>query len=89
MLTIKHWKILCAAVQFFDEELSPSGPKAFLDYVPNDPVTPAELTELRQVLAGCELRYLPHSKLIASQLLTEIDVSKEPLLIVLVTPSAD
>ena len=57
-LTEKQLAVLRAAVRYFDEEFSPSGPDALTHEVPGFAVTPDDDAAVRDWLDRCEVRYL-------------------------------
>lgn len=80
MLTKRHLAVLRAALQFFDEELTPHGSAAVQPYFdePLSPVLkPQETHQLRDFLRTCELRYVGYdpiaSQLVAPELTTTLE----------------
>lgn len=60
MLTQRHLAIIRAALQFFDEELVPSGMQTirhYLDVPLNEAVTHDEVRRMRSFLKNTELKY--------------------------------
>jgi hypothetical protein len=60
LLTKRHLAVLRAALQYFDEELSPHGMEAMKDYFDrplDEDLTREEVQQLREFLRGCKLRY--------------------------------
>ncbi len=51
MLTPKQWRLIQAALRYFDEELGPHGPGAFRADLADETVTAQELLELRELLS--------------------------------------
>ena len=60
MLTNQHLQIIRAALQFFDEELSPHGPEAISDYV--DGATPENVAATRRLLDEVTVRYVERTE---------------------------
>jgi len=91
LLTPKHLRLIKAALQYVDEELSPHGPAAYKPYMTGETVTPDEVATLRNLLNRCELKYLqgpPDSgELEAGRLLDAAEESAPDLMTVLFFPS--
>lgn len=65
LLIPQHLEILRAALQFFDEEMSPHGVDAIANYVDLSlygPVTPQHIQHLRKMLDHCQLRYAGYDR---------------------------
>ena len=85
MLTKRHLAIIRAALQFFDEEMSPHGPDVAHPYF-EEPLQgelrAEELRKLRELLATTELRYLeyepPGTNIAAQALLTQEQARSAP-----------
>lgn len=61
MLTTRHLALIRAALQFFDEEISPHGPDGALPYFETpleDDLTAEEVGQLRELLRTAELKYV-------------------------------
>lgn len=75
MLTKRHLAVLRAALQFFDEELMPHGPKAMRPYFSkplNPALRPEETQELRAFLDNNELHYVCCDPMAAQVLCSEL-----------------
>lgn len=96
MLTQRHLALIRAALQFFDEELVPSGMEVIRFYLdtPMDPeVTHVEIRMLRTMLGRAELKCgrfnrrtgdlveVPYQELIATDNPTEVDSQPAVLLL--------
>ncbi|WP_339749668.1 hypothetical protein [uncultured Rubinisphaera sp.] len=78
MLTHKQLDLIRAALQYFDEELSPHGSTAIAEYVTGETVTSEEVTDLRKLLGHCELRYVNCTPDAAALLDTQLLKSPQP-----------
>jgi hypothetical protein len=60
VITKRHLAVLRAALQYFDEEMSPHGQhvmRHYFDEPIGEELTTREIQELRDFLRGCDLRY--------------------------------
>jgi hypothetical protein len=61
MLTRHHLAVIRAALQYFDEEMSPNGVKAMRPYFaepPDEELRAEDIKQLREWLAKCKLRFI-------------------------------
>jgi len=85
LLTTRHLALIRAALQFFDEEMSPHGPevaKPYFEKSLEEELTAEEIGQLRELLQSAELKYVPcdlsRTRTLSQELLTFEQVQETP-----------